>query len=241
MHVSFVFTLLLCVLYVVTQETAPTGPFNMYCDPSLCTRGKRHVACEKFPSVRAGCRSPLQDRILIKKFTSAGLSETLQQRDSIYRESDRLCGYHTQDAQRTTSALGPGSQHDTATCRPPGGDAVERGARHVGQLQCALVPAQVRRLPQHGQLQAFRPEHYREYKLQGVWQGQPDHALLSLPQLFNMTRLVEQDLLEKMYPQLLTIAGRTWWSEATDNSSNLMTTTDVQHYPCSLKKPTQKQ
>lgn len=52
MHVSFVFTLLLCVLYVVTQETAPTGPFNMYCDPSLCTRGKRHVACEKFPSVR---------------------------------------------------------------------------------------------------------------------------------------------------------------------------------------------
>lgn len=69
MHVSFVFTLLLCVLYVVTQETAPTGPFNMYCDPSLCTRGKRHVACEKFPSVRAGCRSPLQDRILIERFT----------------------------------------------------------------------------------------------------------------------------------------------------------------------------
>lgn len=56
-----------------------------------------------------------------------------------------------------------------------------------------------------------------------------------------MTRLVEQDLLEKMYPQLLTLAGHTWWSEPTDNSSNLMTTTDVQHYPCSPKKPTQKQ
>lgn len=53
MHVLAVFALLLCVLYaVVTEENAPTGPYNTYCDPLLCTRGRRHVACEKFPTVR---------------------------------------------------------------------------------------------------------------------------------------------------------------------------------------------
>ncbi|XP_034109621.1 antigen 5 like allergen Cul n 1-like [Drosophila albomicans] len=52
--------------------------------------------------------------------------------------------------------------------------------------------------------------------------------------LFNMTRLVENELMEKMYPQLLGIGVRTWWGEHSSNSSNLMTAADVEHYPCPM-------
>ncbi|EDW19556.1 antigen 5 like allergen Cul n 1 [Drosophila mojavensis] len=58
--------------------------------------------------------------------------------------------------------------------------------------------------------------------------------------LFNMTRLVDNDLMEKMYPQLITIGARTWWSEHT-NSSRKMTAADVEHNPCSAIKPYQHQ
>ncbi|XP_064545659.1 antigen 5 like allergen Cul n 1-like [Drosophila montana] len=56
--------------------------------------------------------------------------------------------------------------------------------------------------------------------------------------VFNMTRLVENELMEKMYPQLIVIGARTWWSEHT-NSSKMMTAADVEHNPCSVKKPNQ--
>ncbi|XP_023168117.1 venom allergen 5-like [Drosophila hydei] len=58
--------------------------------------------------------------------------------------------------------------------------------------------------------------------------------------MFNMTRLVEDDLMEKMYPQLITIGARTWWSEHL-NSSRMMTAADVEHNPCSAIKPYQHQ
>ncbi|XP_001984602.2 antigen 5 like allergen Cul n 1 [Drosophila grimshawi] len=57
--------------------------------------------------------------------------------------------------------------------------------------------------------------------------------------MFNMTRLVEPLLLEKMYPQLITIGTHTWWSEHT-NTSSMMTAADVEHTPCS-KKPNHPQ
>ncbi|KAH8301880.1 hypothetical protein KR044_000304 [Drosophila immigrans] len=59
--------------------------------------------------------------------------------------------------------------------------------------------------------------------------------------LFNMTHLVENELMEKMYPQLLAIGVRTWWGEHNSNSSNLMTAADVDHFPCALKRLNQPQ
>ncbi|KAH8371379.1 hypothetical protein KR093_007123, partial [Drosophila rubida] len=50
--------------------------------------------------------------------------------------------------------------------------------------------------------------------------------------LFNMTRLVEKELMEKMYSQLLGIGIRNWWGEHNSNSSNFMTADDVMRYPC---------
>jgi len=57
-----------------------------------------------------------------------------------------------------------------------------------------------------------------------------------IKQLFNMTRLVDNELMEKMYPQLLGIGVRNWWGEHRSNSSNMMTAADVEHYPCPLNR-----
>jgi len=64
-------------------------------------------------------------------------------------------------------------------------------------------------------------------------------AYLIKLQLFNMTRLVDNELMEKMYPQLLGIGVRNWWGEHNSNSSNMMTAADVEHYPCPLKRSNQ--
>ncbi|KAM8709914.1 hypothetical protein ACLKA7_016679 [Drosophila subpalustris] len=63
--------------------------------------------------------------------------------------------------------------------------------------------------------------------------------------LFNMTRLVENELMEKMYPQLLVLGVRNWWGEHNNHNSNnnsnnssnnyVMTAADVEHYPCPLR------
>ncbi|EDW80076.2 uncharacterized protein Dwil_GK24020 [Drosophila willistoni] len=49
--------------------------------------------------------------------------------------------------------------------------------------------------------------------------------------VFNMTRLVQDELLESLYPELLSIGVRNWWSE-----HNNMTKTDVELYPCDKKR-----
>ncbi|XP_068149937.1 venom allergen-1 [Drosophila tropicalis] len=49
--------------------------------------------------------------------------------------------------------------------------------------------------------------------------------------VFNMTRLVQDELLESLYPELLSIGVRNWWSE-----HNNMTRTDVELYPCDKKR-----
>ncbi|XP_002135012.2 antigen 5 like allergen Cul n 1-like [Drosophila pseudoobscura] len=49
--------------------------------------------------------------------------------------------------------------------------------------------------------------------------------------VFNMTHRVEDELLERLYPELLGIGVRTWWGEHAN-----MTAADMEHYPCDPKR-----
>ncbi|XP_022217637.1 antigen 5 like allergen Cul n 1-like [Drosophila obscura] len=49
--------------------------------------------------------------------------------------------------------------------------------------------------------------------------------------VFNMTHHVEDELLERLYPELLGIGVRTWWSEHAN-----MTAADMEQYPCDQKR-----
>ncbi|XP_017841235.1 antigen 5 like allergen Cul n 1 [Drosophila busckii] len=54
--------------------------------------------------------------------------------------------------------------------------------------------------------------------------------------VFNLTRLVENELMDKLYPELLQLGVRSWWAEHS-NGSNIMNEADVEHYSCTYKRP----
>ncbi|XP_017133616.1 antigen 5 like allergen Cul n 1-like [Drosophila elegans] len=49
--------------------------------------------------------------------------------------------------------------------------------------------------------------------------------------VFNMTRQVDKELMEKLYPKLVSIAVKTWWTE-----SQKMSAVNMELYPCDEKK-----
>ncbi|KAH8415520.1 hypothetical protein KR222_001634 [Zaprionus bogoriensis] len=196
MQVLFLSALLFCVLYAVSQETPPTGPTNMYCDQNLCPRGKRHVACDKFPNLKS-CKSEDHEAVNLTDFANIILKGHNEQRQ-------RLAVGRNMSLPRAARLVAMQWSEELAT---------------LASYNARMCQAK-----------------HDECRNTANFKRSGQNIIM-----FNMTHLVENELMEKMYPQLLTIATRTWWSEHNANASHLMTAADAEHYPCSLKKPNQPQ
>lgn len=196
MHVLVLFSVMWCVLLAVTQETPPTGPNNPFCDQQLCSRGLRHVACQRF--LNSSYRACTAEQTQLVNLTN---------------RADIILKAHNEQRQRLANGKNM---------------TLPRAARLVVMQwseELATLASYNARMCQAKHDDCRNTANYK-------------HSGQNII-LFNMTRLVDNELMEKMYPQLLGIGVRNWWGEHNSNSSNMMTAADVEHYPCPLKRSNQ--
>ncbi|XP_017043529.1 antigen 5 like allergen Cul n 1-like [Drosophila ficusphila] len=169
------------------MRTTPK-PQSPYCQPRLCVKGHKHVACESY--------------------------------------------YNS--FQRTCTAKGPTFVNFT--------NLAEKIVKMHNERRFLLASGKDAALPRAARMVAMQwDEELAEVAAFNARMCQAKHDecrnTVKYPRsgqniiVFNLTRLVEKSLIEKLYPQLLSIAGKIWWSE-----SEKLTADDLDLYPCSERK-----